>query len=207
MGIVAAVAAAAIIAALHLGSAQPASGVTGSGPAGHGSGPPVATLDRSPILGVSFHQNGQLATMSSSGSTETIAGSAIDTINVSMRDEPFEFWFPALEGNSWLAVCASPNPAIFNPGNATTCLSPGRTALDYKYGEGGFWVTSDPADPINTGVGASRAEPAANGDQKFYVGNLVRYSGSKFYIAICRNDGGLTLKIHNNLEFFVLNFS
>ncbi len=172
--------------------------------------PSFSALERSPALGISFYQDGQPSPMSWSGPAGQT--STPDTIDVSMKYEPFELWFPALGPESTVNVCASPNRAILNPtvildsSNDANCLSPGRGAADNTYGSGGLWVSTDPGNPIHTTIGGSRAQPAPDGDEKFYVSNLTGWH-EKFYLVIYTNDNNDTQFESNKIEFFVLDFS
>ncbi len=148
--------------------------------------------------------------MSLSDSTATIEGTTADTVDVSMKNEPFEMWFPTLDAKSYIEVCASPESGLFKPSDVVTCLDPGRGVVDYTYGSGGFWVTADISNLnnlANTDVAVPRAQSASNGDEKFYVGNLPMFHAQKFYLVIYLNPGSWTLKPNNNIELFVLNFT
>ncbi len=182
------------------------------------AGKPVSEIERSPILGMSFYQNAQMDPMSYSDPGGT--GQNLE-INVSMKPEPFELWFPVLGTESSVEVCASNNSAILNSVRQTgksgviTCLSPGTGAADYAYASGTLFESSGPQDPIHTQIDGSRVQSASGGDQRYYISTLTANNRStsltnrrsKLYLVIYFNDNyGRTFE-PNNLERFVLNFS
>lgn len=173
------------------------------------SSPTFSAVERSPILGISFYQNGQLDPMSISGSEQE------QGVNVSMKaGEPFELWFPALQNSvSAIEVCASHTSAIYNnipqtgQNGVQTCLSPGTGLADYAYASGGLAIVSaSPDQAAHVQITGSRAESASGGDQKYYVSNLTSEHG-KVYLVIYMNDNNDHTFESNNLEYFTLNFS
>jgi hypothetical protein len=141
-------------------------------------------IERSPNLGISFHQNGQLALMSYLNSE----GLQIPMVGVCLSSAPFEIWFPALSNpKADVEICVSPTVAIFHldpfkldGANTVGCLAPGTGVADTSLGSG-FLSESSPQEPACYFVTSQRAEPAANGDEKYFVSNLYSVpSGKKF---------------------------
>jgi hypothetical protein len=139
-------------------TSDPTCGMTGS-----------AQIERSPNLGISFHQNNQLALMSyaNSDSLQT------PLIDVCLSSAPFEIWFPALGPSSDVQVCTSTNVAIFriNPFTGLHCLTGGTGVADTNYASGALSETSLQQGE-HTEIASTRAEPASGGDDKYYVSRL-----------------------------------
>ena len=133
------------------------------------SSPSFSEIERSPILGISFHQNGQLDPMSLSYPNGTSQNPAVD---VSVQSEPFEVWFPTLGSESAVEVCASRSNAIYHDIPLTgrsgvfTCLTPGTGVADYTSASGYLPVSIPPADIAHTQIEGTRAEPASGGGPK-----------------------------------------
>lgn len=172
------------------------------------SSPQITTVERSPILGVSFYQNGQLDPMSLSGSDQD------QLVNVAMKaGEPFEMWFPALQNSiSAIEVCAAYTSAIDNSIPQTgqngvfTCLTPGTGVADYPYASGGLAISTPPDGLAHVQITGTRAQDASGGDEKYYVSNLTSEHG-KVYLVIYMNDNNDKSFEANNIEYFTLNFS
>jgi len=178
----------------------------------------VNEIERSPILGISFYQNGQLDPMSYGGFGA--GGGTNPVVTVYMTHAPFEIWFPALANGAALQVCAWSSDYIFqNAAQAgqigtKSCMNPFNSPADYPYGGGGLWL-SPPGNVGNTAIVQTRAQPASGGDEKYYVSNLANTKGD-FYLAIYLNDNGFGNLESNgqqnsdfqasNLEDFILNF-
>jgi hypothetical protein len=180
--------------------------------------PDLDEIERSPILGISFYQNGQLDPMSYSG--YSVGGSPNPIITVQMTHAPFEMWFPELSNNAYLQVCGWTTNYVFQnaaqagPNGYTSCLNPGHFLAGYPYGGTGLWL-SPPKNTANTVIGDTRAQPADNGDEKYYVANLTNV-GSNVYLAVYLNTNGFGSVMPNgklnwkfqpgNLEDFILSF-
>jgi hypothetical protein len=170
------------------------------------SPPQISQVEKSPILGVSFYQNGQLDPMSLSGSDQN------QVVNVSMTaGQPFELWFPALQNaESAIEVCTAYSSAIDNnipqtgQNGVFTCLTPGTGAADYPYASGGLPISTPPDQLGHAQITGTRAEDASGGDQKYYVSNLTSYHG-KVYLVIYMNDNNDKSFEPNNVEYFTLN--
>lgn len=172
------------------------------------SGPAFTSVERSPILGVSFYQNGQLDPMSLSGSDQD------QVVNVSMKaGEPFEMWFPALQNSiSAIEVCAAYAGAIDNniprtgQNGVLTCLTPGTGVADYPYASGGLAISTPPDELGHVQITGTRAQDASGGDEKYYVSNLTSEHG-KVYLVVYMNDNNDKSFESNNVEYFILNFN
>jgi hypothetical protein len=190
------------------------SGLTHNSPVGTHSSPPVDEIERSPILGTSFYQNGNLDPMSYSYSGQTNK----DIVSVSMQSEPFELWFPALSPNSVLAVCASASSVIFNnaiqdpQNNDKSCLNVYNAAADFQYASGGLVETSSQYIAF-TAIGGSRAQPASGGDEKYYVSQVISFPNGLFtgtglqhnpprVVSLTNEHGKLYLVIYLNTNNF-----
>ena len=188
--------------------------------------PSSTSLEVSPGLGISFYQSGQIDPMSLSA---TNAGDqSLVFVNVCMKSEPFELWFPTLSAGSSLEVCTSDSrtlfSSIFNPKAIVNCLTPGTGGADYSYASAFLIETTPqpglPASPAgnyaHTEIYGTRAQPASGGDEKYYVSNVITPSGRTILLA--NQDSNLYLAIYlsnkandqgnksNNTEFFVLSF-
>jgi hypothetical protein len=137
--------------------------------------PPISEIARSPVLGISFYQNGHLDPMSYSSSNQT----AQEVVNASVQPEPFELWFPALGAKSSLNICISASRSIFttatrNPTSSASCLYVFNSAADYGYASGALYETSS-RYIVHTAIGGNRAQPASGGDQQYYVSHLISF--------------------------------
>jgi hypothetical protein len=132
-------------------------------------------IDRSPKLGISFHQDNQVALMDYTNST----GLAIPLIDVCLSSAPFEIWFPTLaSAQADVEVCVSTTPAEFriNPfkldgGDAVGCLIPGAGVADYSYASG-FLSEASLTEPALYDIEGKRAAPASGGDEMYFVSKL-----------------------------------
>lgn len=169
-----------------------------------GSPPAVTQLEVSPNLGISFHQNGQLDPMSANNQ---------GVVSVSMKSEPFEFWFPTLATREGLEVCAATGSWIFTDaaktGNskAPTCLTPGMGVAEGAHG-GGALVLASPSQPVSTAIADERSLPAGSGYEKYYVSNLA--DQSRIYLVAYQYTWGTqpnSVSPFNsqNVEDFILN--
>jgi hypothetical protein len=179
-------------------------------------------IERSPNLGISFHQNDQLALMSYANSTKI----QIPMIDVCLSSAPFEIWFPALGPNSVVRICTSPTAGIFrvNPfyvgQNNAGCLYPPTGIADHNYASG-FLSESSVQEPSHVEIVRTRAEPASGGDDKFFVSTLYSVptgKGLKFHtVSLSHQTTNLYLIIYTsdnynahgsdaNIEHYVLAF-
>jgi hypothetical protein len=179
-------------------------------------------VERSPDLAISFHQDSQLALMDYVNSNTL----QIPMIDVCLSSAPFEIWFPALGPAGVVRVCISPTAAIFhvNPlamnGNVPGCLVPGTGVADRNYASG-FLSESSPQQPAHVDITGRRAEPAANGDEKYFVSNLYSVPAGKklnsYTIPMSRQTADLYVVIYTsdnrdahgsdaNVEHFALRF-
>jgi hypothetical protein len=139
------------------------------------SSPTFSVLSQSPILGVSFYQNGNIDPMAPPPN-----GAETGPISVAMQPEPFELRFPDLGASSALEVCASDDQNVFSSAARTgqsgvqTCLSPTSGAADYPYGSGAL-VVSSPSYIAHTEIAGSRAIAAPLDHQQFYVSRLASF--------------------------------
>jgi hypothetical protein len=154
-------------------------------------------VPESPNLGISFHQDGQLAVM------DYVNNAAIEipVIDVCLKPAPFEIWFPTLGADTDIAICTSTRFAIFhqNPFAATQatygCLAPATGAADSYYSSG-ILFESSPEGPPHTEIGGTRAEPASGGDEQYFVSRLAPYSGKFHTVSISGNTGNLYLVVY-----------
>ena len=183
------------------------SGVTHASTRG---GPSFTQVERSPILGISFYQNAQLDPMS------IVDGSDNNPIvNVTMKSEPFELWFPTLATPATaLEVCAAHARSIYNNISQTGkerrlhMPNPRNRRADYPYASGFLAIRVPPDGLVHTHMTETRVEAASGGDQKYYVSNLANEHG-KIYLVVYRNDNRFNSNTFesNNVEYFILNFS
>jgi hypothetical protein len=139
-------------------------------------------VERSPDLGISFHQDNKLTLMSYLNPE----GLQVPMVGVCLTSAPFEIWFPALSNpKAFVEICVSPTAAIFsiNPFKADLpsgvgCLAPGVGVVDTGLGSG-FLPEASPQQPACYFVDSQRAEPAADGDQKYFVSNLYSVPSGK----------------------------
>jgi hypothetical protein len=182
--------------------------------------PSSTEFERSPNLGISFYQNGELAPMSQSDTGGTGQNS---TVSVCMKSEPFEVWFPALGAQSSLSICASTDGAVFSnmfEQGGFNCLSPITSAANFNYANGSLYEAS-PQVLVHSALYGTRVQSASGGDQKYYVSNLVtpgltassRHSipltsqNGKLYFVIYMNDNNDTSFEPNNVEDFIVSFN
>jgi hypothetical protein len=175
-------------------------------------------LPESPNLGISFHQNGQLAVMNYVNYDSV---SQIPVIDVCLNAAPFEIEFATLGTDTNIAICTSTQFAIFRQYPFHGCLAPATGAADAQYSSG-ILFESSPQGPPHTEIGDTRAAPASNGDQMYFVSRLVPYSGKFHTVPISSNTGSLYLIVYkytyipydysyyptdvSKLEHFVLRF-
>jgi hypothetical protein len=129
----------------------------------------ASQLERSPNLGISFHQNNQVALMTYVNADRL----QIPVIGVCLSSAPFEIWFPALGPRSDVQVCTSNTVAIFrvNPFPSGACLGGGSGAADYSYASGTLFETGL-INGEHTEIAETRAQPASGGDDKYFVSTL-----------------------------------
>jgi hypothetical protein len=188
------------------------------------SGPPVAVIVKSPVLGISFYQNGDRDSMSYSAPYNTTQDLTVD---VSMQSEPFEVWFPELGADSSLSICVSNSSAIFTSAariGDTSCLNRYNTAADFPFSSGTLFETSSKYI-AHTSIAGDRAQSATGGDQQYYVSTLSSFPNGidtlavhhphvvlmtnqhgKLYLVIYRNTDNYDTFQANNIADFVLNF-
>jgi hypothetical protein len=129
----------------------------------------ASQIARSPNLGISFHQDNQVALMTyiNEGTLQT------PVIGVCLSSAPFEIWFPALGPQSDVQVCTSNTDAIFrvNPFPTGACLGDGSGAADYSYASGTLFETGL-TNGEHTEIAQTRAQPASGGDEMYFVSTL-----------------------------------
>jgi hypothetical protein len=181
-------------------------------------------IERSPNLGVSFHQNNQLALMTYANSENL----QIPVIDVCLSSAPFEIWFPALSGpQAIVEVCTSTTAAEFrvNPFKIGSqgvpgCLVNGVQVADTPYASG-YLPEASPQEPASYSIVGTRAEPASDGDEKYFVSNLYSAPTGKsltsrtipmstqaadLYLIIYTSDNYNVPGSDANIEHFVLRF-
>jgi hypothetical protein len=179
-------------------------------------------VEQSPRLGISFHQNNQVALMTYENSDED----QIPLIDVCLSSAPFEIWFPALGSTSALEICTYSSLADFRQDPfyvdqstaAAGCLYPPTGFADYPYGSGALFE-SIPQDPGHAEIVGSRTELASGGDEKYLVSTVYYRSPvlSLEPVPMSRQSASLYLVVYlpNNypppgpdahLEHFVLRF-
>jgi hypothetical protein len=130
-------------------------------------------IERSPNLGINFHQNNQVAPMIyvNSDSVQT------PLIDVCLSSAPFEIWFPALRSDADVEICTSTTAASFhvNPFSGTYrtygCMGEGTALADNPYSSGSLTETAA-SYPAHTEIVGTSAEPAGDGDDKFFVATI-----------------------------------
>jgi hypothetical protein len=129
----------------------------------------ASQIARSPNLGISFHQNNQVALMTYVNA-DTLQ---IPVVGVCLSSAPFEIWFPALGPQSDVQVCTSTTAAIFrvNPFRTGECLGGGSGAADYSYASGTLFETAL-TNGEHTEIAQTRAQPASGGDEMYFVSTL-----------------------------------
>jgi hypothetical protein len=136
-------------------------------------------IQRSPTLGISFHQSNQVAFMSYANLAK--AGFQIPTIDVCLNSAPFEIWFPAFTTpNATIEICPSPTTAIFqeDPFNVSIhsskppgCLIKGTDVADYSYASSVLYEAL-PYSPSHNDISGIRVQAATGGDDKYFVASL-----------------------------------
>jgi hypothetical protein len=138
-----------------------------------------------------------------------------------MKSEPFEIWFPDLHANSILLIGTSDSRAIFATKAAMLWYATG--AAEETYASGALYEYT-PDYRVTTAIASARAQPASEGDEKYYVSHLViirleSYPNrqhkdmfitgqvGKLYLIFDLNTGGsVTSSGNNSEEEFVLEF-
>jgi hypothetical protein len=187
--------------------------------------PTSTEVERSPNLGISFHQGNKLARMS----YLNFGGLQIPVMGVCLSSAPFEIWFPALSGpQAHVGICISPTAAIFsvNPfkidlPRGVGCLMEGVGVADNGRGSG-FLPESSPQEPASYFVDSQRAEPAGDGEDKYFVSRLSSVPASEslaehtillsaqranLYVIIYASSNYGPPYSDSYLEHFVLHFS
>jgi len=179
-------------------------------------------IERSPRLGISFHQDNQLALMSSVNSN----GPGIPLTDVCLSSAPFEIWFPSLGPRGLVQVCISSMAEEFRidalriEPNATGCLTNNGDGATPSY-IGGFLPEASLQYGTSLMIFGTRAEPAGNGDEKYFVSRLYSVPSVKGFsyhtVPLSRQSSELYMIIYStsnyddpgseaNIEHFVLQF-
>jgi hypothetical protein len=156
----------------------------------------ASQLERSPNLGISFHQHNQVALMTYVNA-DTLQ---IPVIGVCLSSAPFEIWFPALGPRSDVQVCTANTAAIFrvNPFPNGACLGGGSGAADYSYASGTLFETGL-RNGEHTEIALARAQLASGGDDKYFVSTLWS-QGKPFSITKQSSDLYLVIYAPHNFD-------
>lgn len=152
---------------------------------------------------------------------------AIPLLDVCLSSAPFEIWFPTLGPHGLVELCMSTTAAEFriNPfistANAHGCLTSNGDGVTNAY-IGGFLYESTPKSPAGFYIFGTRAQPASNGYEKYFVSTLhyITFADQQFAdhsVSLSKQRANLYLFIFStkdyrksasdaNIEHFVLRF-
>lgn len=170
--------------------------------------PVYSSLDRSPVLGMQFRQNGSEAPMTSKSYGPT------DVVTVSLLSQPFELLFPALPKNQAIGINVRYNSSGFDIKEGSLVKNnpsflPGTGMATYKYGDGTLVVV---ADAQNYFIG-TRAEQASDGRQEVYIASTgprgttpLTSEHNNLYLTVFRQTANPTVFSYGTYEYFILKF-
>jgi hypothetical protein len=165
-------------------------------------------IDRSPVLGMQFRQNGSIVPMTyrADGST--------DIVTVSLLSQPFELLLPALQSNYALGINVRYNSSGFDLQDGASVdnnpsFRPGTGMANYEYGDGSLIVT---ADAQNYFIG-TRVEQESDGMQGIYIASTgpsgstpLTKQRNNLYLTMFRQAVNAVIFGSGTYEYFILKF-